>query len=255
MSHAKKESFERYKRQMLIPEIQESGQEKIRNAKVLMIGAGGLASAAAFYLAAAGVGNIGIADDDKVEMSNLNRQILHDPGRISALKAVSAKQTLERFNPEIQIRAYPERFQTQGELIRILGDYDLVVDCSDNYPTRFALNDACIQTRKPWVHGAVYGFEGQAMTFVPGQGPCYRCLYPSLSSESSPDAPVGVIGVSPGIIGMIQAAEALKYLLGKGNLLIGRLLFVDLLEMSFSEFTVHRNDACPSCRVGKHCPP
>jgi adenylyltransferase/sulfurtransferase len=248
MSHIDRESFERYKRQIAIPEIQEQGQEKIRNAKILLIGAGGLASSAAFYLAAAGIGNIGIADDDRVEMSNLNRQILHDPGRISMLKAVSAKSSLERFNPEIQIKAYPKRFQTRDELIRILGDYDLAVDCSDNYMTRFALNDACIQTGKPWVHGAVYGFEGQAMTFVPGQGPCYRCLYPSLPGDkSSPDAPVGVIGVSPGIIGMIQAAEALKYILGKGNLLVGRLLFMDLLEMSFSEFSVHRNEDCPSC--------
>lgn len=249
MSHGNSESFERYKRQILIPEIQESGQEKIRDAKILVIGAGGLASAAAFYLAAAGVGKIGIADDDRVEMSNLNRQILHDPGRISLLKAVSAKQTLERFNPAIQVTAYSERFQKKDDLTRILGDYDLAVDCSDNYTTRFALNDACIQTGKPWIHGAVYGFEGQAMTFVPGQGPCYRCLYPSLPcSESSADAPpVGVIGVSPGIIGMIQAAEALKYLLGKGKLLVGKLLFVDLLEMTFSEFSVHQNDACPSC--------
>ncbi len=244
------EPLERYTRQILIPEIGEAGQVKIANAKVLLIGAGGLGSSSAFYLAAAGVGVIGIADGDTIEISNLNRQILHDQSRIDTLKATSAKQTLGKFNPSIDIVAYPNRFKTARELVKIINRYDLVVDCSDNYPTRFAINDACIQARKPWIYGAVSGFEGQAMTVVPGQGPCYRCLYPSAPASAEADQLPGVIGVSPGIIGIIQAAEALKYILGKGNLLIDRLLFIDLLEMTLSEFTVMKNPNCLSCGEG-----
>ncbi len=231
----------------MIPEIGEAGQRKIENAKVLLIGAGGLGSSSAFYLAAAGVGVIGIADDDTVEISNLNRQILHDPSRIDVLKATSAKQTLEKFNPSIDIVVYPSRFKTSQDLCKIINSYDLVVDCTDNYPTRFAINDACIQTGKPWIYGAVSGFEGQAMTIIPGQGPCYRCLYPSAPPAAEADQLPGVIGVTPGIIGIVQAAEALKYILGKGDLLIGRLLFFDLFEMTISEFKVMKNPNCLSC--------
>lgn len=240
--------FERYERQILIPEIGEAGQLKIEKARVLLVGAGGLGSSSSFYLAAAGVGVIGIADADTIEISNLNRQILHDQSRIDELKVTSAKQTLEKFNPAIDIVAYPNRFKTSSDLVKIISSYDLVVDCSDNYPTRFAINDACIQTGTPWIYGAVAGFEGQAMTFVPGQGPCYRCLYPSAPSSAETEQLPGVIGVSPGIIGIIQAAEALKYILGKGDLLASRLLFIDLLDMTFSEFKVMRNPRCLSCR-------
>ena len=244
------EPIERYSRQVLIPEIGEAGQRKIDNAKVLLIGAGGLGSSAAFYLAAAGVGVIGIADGDTIEISNLNRQILHDPSRIDALKATSAKQTLEKFNPSIDIVVYPKRFKTAHDLVTIINSYDLVIDCTDNYPTRFAINDACIQTRKPWIYGAVSGFEGQAMTFVPGKGPCYRCLYPSAPPTAEAAQLPGVIGVTPGITGIIQATEALKCLLGKGNLLLDRLLFIDLFEMTLSEFTVMKNSNCLSCGEG-----
>ena len=243
------EKSERYKRQILLPEIGEEGQSKINNSKVLLIGSGGLGSSSAFYLAAAGVGTIGIADDDTVETSNLNRQILHNPGRIGVLKVTSAKQTLEQFNPSINIVTHPNRYLSSHTVIEMIDGYDLIIDCSDNYPTRFAINDACIQARKPWIYGAVSGFEGQAMTIVPGRGPCYRCLYPSAPSSSSPNQLPGVIGVSPGIIGIIQAAEALKYVLDKGDLLIGRLLFVDLLEMNLSEFKIKRNPSCQSCKI------
>jgi len=239
--------FDRFERQIILPEIGEKGQKKVRNAKVLLIGAGGLASAAAYYLSAAGVGKIGIADDDTIEISNLNRQILHDSTGIGTLKVRSAKQTLEKLNPSTEIVTYPKRLSSSQDLIKIIKGYDVIIDCSDNYPTRFAINDACIHEHKPWVYGAVSGFEGQAMMIISGKGPCYRCLYPSSPPLSAETSVTGVIGVSPGIIGVIQATETLKYILGKGNLLLGRLLYVDLLEMKVSEFIVHRNPDCQSC--------
>jgi molybdopterin/thiamine biosynthesis adenylyltransferase len=241
------QSIDRYKRQVLLPEVGASGQSKIANAKVLLIGAGGLGSAASFYLAAAGVGVIGIVDGDRLEMSNLNRQILHNPKGIDELKAISAKQTLERCNPSIKIVVYPTRFKSADELYKIIVHYDLVLDCTDNYPTRYDINDACVQAGKTWIYGAVAGFEGQAMTIVPGQSACYRCLYPSPPPVVEGAPLPGVIGVMPGIIGTMQATEALKYLLGNEYLLVGRLLFIDLLEMSLSKLKVSRNPKCPSC--------
>lgn len=240
-------NFERFERQLQVPEIGIEGQQKINRAKVLLIGGGGLASSAAYYLAAAGVGRIGIADDDRVEMSNLNRQLLHTPERIGMLKVDSAKQTLRAFSPKTKVTVYPDRLLSPDHIFRTIKGYDVIVDCCDNYPTRFAVNMACIQAQKPFIYGAVSGFEGQVMTIMPGSGPCYQCLYPAAPSRSSRFVSSGVVGVSPGMIGCIQAAEALKCVVGRGALLVGRLLFIDLLEMTFSKLTVQRNSACSVC--------
>jgi len=237
--------YNRFKRQILLSEIGVEGQQRIERAKVLLIGAGGLGSSAAYYLAASGIGRIGIVDGDTVDVTNLNRQILHNPDHIGKLKVSSAKETLMKFNNALDVLIYPRRLQTREEIIEVIIEYDFIIDCTDNFLTRVFINDACIQAKKPWVYGAVYGFEGQAMTIIPGEGPCYRCLYPSPPLLTNTLIPV--IGVSPGIIGAIQAAEALKYILGKGNLLVGRLLFIDLLEMHLLELKVERNLNCRSC--------
>lgn len=244
-------NFKKFERQLEIPEIGIEAQRKINRAKVLLIGGGGLGSPVAYYLAAAGVGRIGIADDDRVEMSNLNRQILHTPERIGMLKVDSAKQTLRTFSPETKVTVYAERLLSSDHISRTIKGYDVIVDCCDNYPTRFAVNTACIQAHKPFVYGAVSGFEGQVMTIMPGKGPCYQCLYPSGPPPSNMHTSPGVIGVSPGTVGCIQATEVLKYITGAGKLLVGRLLFIDLLEMTFSPLTVQRNKACLACGNGQ----
>ena len=240
-------NFKRFERQIQIPEIGIEGQRKIKRAKVLLIGAGGLGSPVAYYLAAAGVGRIGIADGDRIEVSNLNRQVLHSPERTGMLKAESAEQTIRSFSPETKVSVYAERLSSVDEITRIMKGYDVIVDCCDNYPTRFAMNTACIQSHKPFVYGAVSEFEGQVMTIIPGKGACYQCLYPSAPLPSEMHTSSGVIGVSPGTVGCIQATEALKYILGVGVLLVGRLLFIDLLEMTFSLLAVERNKSCPAC--------
>lgn len=235
----------RFQRQILLPEVGIEGQKRLQQAGVFILGSGGLASSAAYYLTAAGIGRIGIADDDSVDLSNLNRQILHNTARIGMPKVVSAQKTLERLNPATEIKTFQRRFSSPGELIAVLTDYDIVVDCTDNYAARFLINDACIQAGKPWIYGAVSGFEGQVMTILPGKGPCYRCLYPSGPVEAPSVTPV--IGVAPGIIGVIEAAETIKQILGIGTPLTGRLLFVDLLEMTLSEFSIHKNRNCSAC--------
>lgn len=235
----------RFHRHILIPEIGTEGQKKIEAARVLLVGAGGLASSASFYLAAAGIGTLGIVDDDEVELSNLNRQILHNPSRIGRLKVASARETLMGFNDSVNIAVYATRVRTLDQLAQILVNYDLTIDCTDNCSTRFLINEACIQAEKPWIYGAICGFEGQVMTVIGSQGPCYRCLYASTPPPS--DSLTPVIGVCAGVIGIIQAAEALKYILGKGRLLTGRLLYIDLLEMSLAEFKIRRNVNCRSC--------
>jgi adenylyltransferase/sulfurtransferase len=235
---------DRYARQIVLPEMGQAGQEKLRNAKVFVVGAGGLASAAAFYLSAAGIGTLGIADDDHVEISNLNRQILHNFKRIGMQKVLSAQQTIASFSPDIQVRAYPAQTCSAEDTARIFEQFDAVVDCTDNFEARSLINESCILAQKPWVYGAVSGFEGQVMTIVPGKGPCYRCLYPVLPPKYKRP---GVIGISPGIIGILQAAEIIKYILGKGSLLIGRMLYIDLLEMDFSELSISRNPDCGHC--------
>ncbi len=241
------DNMARYARQIALPEVGPDGQEKLREAKIFMVGAGGLASTAMFYLAAAGIGAIHIADDDHIEISNLNRQILHDPGRTGMRKAFSARKTIVAFSPETTVVASPMRITSASDMAQAIKEFDAVVDCTDNFEARALINEACILARKPWVYGAVSGFEGQIMTIVPGHGPCYRCLYPGLPANADDAPKTGVIGVSPGIIGILQAAEIIKYILGKGRLLLGRMFYVDLLEMDFSELRIPRNPSCPHC--------
>lgn len=238
----------RYARHIALPEVGLEGQLKLLDAKVLCIGAGGLGSPAALYLAAAGVGTIGIVDADKVDRSNLQRQILHAEDRVGSPKVDSAAKTLRGLNGDITVNTHAVRLTSQNAL-DLLSRYDLIVDGSDNFPTRYLINDACVILGKPNVHGAIYRFEGQATVFCTGHGPCYRCLYPEppppALSPNCQDA--GVFGVLPGIIGVIQAIEAVKLILGKGDSLAGRLLTFDALRMKFGELGVPRDPECPVC--------
>jgi molybdopterin/thiamine biosynthesis adenylyltransferase len=238
----------RYSRHLLIPEVGEAGQVKLLNAKVLLLGAGGLGSPAALYLAAAGVGTLGIVDDDVVDDSNLQRQILHATDRIGLPKTESARRTLEALNPDVRVVEYRERLSSEN-VDRILAGYDVVVDGTDNFPTRYLLNDASLVHRVPIVHASIFRFEGQLTVFRPYEGPCYRCLFPEPPpAELAPScAEGGVLGVLPGIMGTLQATEALKLILGIGDPLVGRLLLVDALEMSFTEVGLRRDPACPVC--------
>jgi molybdopterin-synthase adenylyltransferase len=238
---------QRHSRQISLPEIGPEGQRKLGSARVLVLGAGGLASAALYYLACAGVGTLGIADDDRIELSNLNRQILHNPQRIGVPKVFSAKDTIGCFSPETLIVTYPRRVESVTEMLETVRHFDAVIDCTDNFEARDLINESCILARKPWVYGAVSGFEGQIMTIIPGRGPCYRCLYPSLPRSSSNLSAPGVIGVSAGFVGILQASEIIKHILGEGSLLVGRLLYADLLEMDFSELRVSINPGCDYC--------
>lgn len=240
-----KDDATRFQRQVMMPEVGTEGQKKLQAARIFIVGSGGLASSSAYYLAAAGIGKIGIADDDQVDLSNLNRQILHNTSRIGMAKVDSAQKTLQALHPALDVEALSHRLSTCEELMAAFADYDLVVDCTDNYATRYNINEACIRTRTPWIYGAISGFEGQAMTIVPGQGPCYKCLYPSAPLDT--DVAVPVMGVTPGIIGIIEAAEAIKHILGVGVPLLGRMLFIDLFDMAISEFKINRNPNCPAC--------
>jgi molybdopterin/thiamine biosynthesis adenylyltransferase/rhodanese-related sulfurtransferase len=242
----------RYSRHLLIPEVGEAGQHKLLDARVLLIGAGGLGSPASLYLAAAGVGTLGIVDADVVDDSNLQRQIVHSTDRLGEPKALSAKRTLEALNPDVQVEAYVERL-TSENIERILADsWDVIVDGADNFPTRYLVNDASVWHGIPLVHGSIYRFEGQATVFKPHEGPCYRCLFPQPPPpELAPScAEGGVLGVLPGIIGSLQANEALKLILGTGDSLAGRLLLFDALGTTFDEVSVKRDPACPVC--GEH---
>jgi molybdopterin/thiamine biosynthesis adenylyltransferase/rhodanese-related sulfurtransferase len=245
------EQAQRYSRHLLIPEVGEAGQHKLLKSSVLLIGAGGLGSPAAYYLASAGVGRLGIVDSDVVDLTNLQRQILHSTDRIGEPKVESAKHTLEALNPDVKVIGYQERL-TSANIDRIIEDYDVVVDGADNFPTRYLLNDASIKHRIPVVHGSIYRFEGQVTVFKPFEGPCYRCLFPEPPPpELSPScAEAGVLGVLPGVIGTIQATEALKLVLGIGDPLIGRYLLYDALDGSFREVRLRRDPACPVC--GEH---
>src|SRR5216683_7196878 len=242
------EQAQRYSRHLLIPEIGERGQLKLLASKVLLIGAGGLGSPAALYLAAAGVGTLGIVDSDVVDATNLQRQILHTTERIGEPKTESARQTLEALNPDVKIVGYQERL-TSENIDRILSEYDVVVDGADNFPTRYLLNDASVKWNKPVVHGSIYRFEGQVTVFKPHEGPCYRCLFPTPPPpELAPScAEGGVLGVLPGVIGSLQASEALKLALGIGEPLIGRLLLFDALAATFDEVKLRRDPDCPVC--------
>jgi sulfur-carrier protein adenylyltransferase/sulfurtransferase len=246
---------ERYARHLSIDEVGEAGQVKLLQSKVLCIGAGGLGSPAAYYLAAAGVGTVGIVDFDVVDRTNLQRQILHTDGRVGKPKTESARETLLALNPDIQVKTYNERL-TSGNVDSIFKDYDIVLDGCDNFPTRYLVNDACVKHRKPNVHGSIYRFEGQVTVFWPGRGPCYRCLYPEPPPpELAPScADAGVLGVLPGVVGVLEAIEAVKIVLGKGELLVGRLLLYDALETRFRELKLRRDPNCPYCAEGRAFP-
>ena len=242
----------RYSRHLLIPEVGEEGQLKLLDSKVLLIGAGGLGSPASLYLAAAGVGRLGIVDADVVDESNLQRQIVHSTERLGDAKVESAKRTIEALNPDVQVVAYNERL-TSENVERILADgWDVIVDGADNFPTRYLVNDASVWHGVPVVHGSIYRFEGQVTVFKPGDGPCYRCLFPTPPPpELAPScAEGGVLGVLPGIIGSLQANEALKLALGIGEPLVGRLLLFDALASEFNEVKLRRDPDCPVC--GEH---
>jgi molybdopterin/thiamine biosynthesis adenylyltransferase/rhodanese-related sulfurtransferase len=238
----------RYQRHLLLPEVGELGQLKLLESKVLLLGAGGLGSPAALYLAAAGVGTLGIIDMDVVDASNLQRQILHNLDRIGDRKVDSAKKTIVAMNPDIDVQTYDVRLGAENVLDIIRG-YDVIVDGTDNFPTRYLVNDAALLERIPVVHGSIFRFEGQVTVFDPYNGPCYRCMIPEPPpAELAPScAEAGVLGVLPGIVGSIQALEAIKLLLGLGDPLIGRLLAFDALDESFRTFKVRRDPACPAC--------
>ncbi len=241
----------RYQRHLLLPEVGEAGQMKLLDSKVLLLGAGGLGSPAAIYLAAAGVGTIGIIDMDVVDASNLQRQILHTLDRVGMRKVDSAKAALTAMNPDVVVKTYDTRLSAEN-ILDIIDGYDIIVDGTDNFPTRYLVNDAALIKRIPVVHGSIFRFEGQATVFYPYVGPCYRCMIPEPPpAELAPScAEAGVLGVLPGIIGSIQAVETIKLLLDIGEPLVGRLLTYDSLEESFRTFKVRRDPNCPAC--GEH---
>ncbi len=243
----------RYSRQILLPQIDIWGQEKIIQARVLIIGAGGLGCPAAMYLAAAGVGHLTLADDDRVELSNLQRQIAHHTEDIGRYKAESAKRTLLSLNPNVQVESLCERLQGQSLLDQVK-KADIVLDCSDNFPTRFEVNRACIETQTPLVSGAAIRFEGQVAVFDSRQqdSPCYNCLYPNLEELAESCSETGVIAPITGIVGSIQALEAIKVLLNIGEPLIGKLLLLDGLSMEWHCMTLPKNPACPTCQYEKN---
>ncbi len=245
----KTDELRRYSRHLILPEIGAAGQKKIRAASVLCIGAGGLGSPVAMYLAAAGIGRLGIVDFDRVELTNLQRQLLHTTPDVGRPKTLSAAETIQALNPGVDVRRHETRISSANAL-DIVRDYDLVIDGTDNFPTRYLMNDVCVLLRKPNIYGSIFRFEGQASVFAPHLGgPCYRCLYP----EPPPPGAVpscaegGVLGVLPGIIGVIQATEALKLIVGAGVTLLNRLLLYDALAMQFRELKIRRDPACPIC--------
>ena len=248
------EQRNRYHRHVLLPEVGEAGQRRLLESKVLLLGAGGLGSPAALYLAATGVGTLGIVDMDVVDASNLQRQVLHNIDRIGERKVDSAKKTLTNLNPDIDVVTYDVRFGADN-VLDIIDGYDVVLDGTDNFPTRYLLNDATVLKRIPVVHGSIFRFEGQVTVFDPYHGPCYRCMLPEPPPpELAPScAEAGVLGVLPGIVGSIQALETIKLLLDLGDPLRGRLLAYDALEQSFRTFKVRRDPTCPTC--GDDAPP
>ena len=242
------EQIERYSRQIILSEAGGKGQEKILKAKVLIIGTGGLGAPCSFYLAAAGVGSIGLVDSDKVELNNLQRQIVHTTEDVGIPKTESGKKRLSALNPEVEITTYPLRLDSTN-ILGIIKDYDIIVDGSDNFPTRYLVNDACVLSKKPLVHAGIFRFDGQIMTILPGTGPCYRCLFP----EPPPPGAVpscqeaGILGAVAGALGVLQANEVLKLILGIGQSLSGRLLIFNALDSTFRSVKVPRDKDCLVC--------
>ena len=242
------DQLNRYSRHFLLPEVGEAGQAKLLDAKVLCIGAGGLGSPTAFYLAAAGVGTIGIVDMDVVDVSNLQRQILHTNDRVGMPKVESAQKTLNALNPDIKVIGYQERV-TSENIMELIRDYDVIVDGCDNFPTRYLVNDACFIANKPNVHGSIFQFEGQATVFSPHKGPCYRCLFPEPPPPGAAPScqEAGVLGVLPGLVGCVQALETMKLILGAGKPLIGRMIYFDTLSMELRIHKLRKDPSCPLC--------
>jgi molybdopterin/thiamine biosynthesis adenylyltransferase/rhodanese-related sulfurtransferase len=239
---------DRYSRHLLLSEVGEAGQAKLLSSKVLLLGAGGLGSPAGLYLAAAGVGTIGLVDADVVDASNLQRQVLHATSRLGTPKVDSAEIAIRDLNPDVKVVKFQERVNSSN-VDRIFSGFDVIVDGCDNFPTRYLVNDASVFLNKPVVHGSIFRFDGQVTTFVPGKGPCYRCLYPEPPpphlAPSCQEA--GVLGILPGLVGMLQATETIKLLLGRGELLVGRLLTYDSMKMKFRELRLRRDKTCPVC--------
>ena len=242
------EQLERYSRHFLLPQLGEKGQGKLLDAKVLLVGAGGLGSPVALYLAAAGVGTLGIMDADVVDRSNLQRQVLHTTDRVGMLKTASAVLAIHALNPDVQACVYPEHL-TVDNVMTLFRDYDVIVDGSDNFPTRYLVNDAAVLVGKPVVHGSICQFEGQASVFKPHAGPCYRCFFPTPPPPGMVPScsEAGVLGVLPGVLGVIQATETIKLIIGQGEPLVGRLLMYDALAMRFREVRIQRDPDCPLC--------
>jgi molybdopterin/thiamine biosynthesis adenylyltransferase len=242
------EQLERYSRHIILKEVGVKGQKKLLQSKVLIIGAGGLGAPAALYLAAAGVGVIGIADADEVDLSNLQRQIIHSTPDIGKAKVQSARESMEAVNPEVQVNTY-RTFVSAGNIMELIREYDFIIDGTDNFPAKFLINDACVLAAKPFSHAGIIRFQGQLTTYVPDKGPCYRCVF---ESPPPPEAvptcrQAGVIGAMGGVIGSLQAMEAVKYLVGTGELLTGFLLTYDALKMEFRKIKLPRRDSCAVC--------
>lgn len=244
------EQLERYSRQIILEDVSVKGQEKILNSKVLIIGTGGLGAPAAMYLGAAGVGTIGLVDADTVDLSNLQRQIIHSTQDIGKPKVISGKETINSINPDVNVITYQER-ATASNILDIIKDknYDFIIDGTDNFPVKFLINDACVMLQKPFSHAGIIRFQGQTMTYVPGQGPCYRCVF---KNPPPPDVvptcqQAGVLGVMGGIIGSIQASEALKYIIGVGDLLTGKLLTYNAKKLEFRKIDIHKDKKCAIC--------
>ena len=242
------EQLERYSRHIILKEVGAKGQKKLLNASVLIIGAGGLGAPAAMYLAAAGVGTIGIVDADEVDLSNLQRQIIHSTADIGKAKVKSAKETMEAINPDVTVKTYRE-FVTSENVMELIKDYDFIIDGTDNFPAKFLINDACVMAGKPFSHAGIIRFKGQLMTYGPGEGPCYRCVFKNPPPQDAVPTckQAGVIGAMGGVIGSLQAMEAIKYIIGKGDLLTGRLLTYDALKMEFHTIKLPKDHHCAIC--------
>ena len=245
------EQLERYSRHIILKEVGVKGQKKLLNAKVLIIGAGGLGAPAAMYLAAAGVGTIGIADADEVDLSNLQRQIIHSTADIGKAKVKSAAETMQAINPDVTVNTY-RTFVTSKNIMDLIKDYDFIIDGTDNFPAKFLINDACVMEKKPFSHAGIIRFHGQLMTYVPGEGPCYRCVFKNPPPKDAVPTckQAGVVGAMGGVIGSLQAMEAIKYIIGQGDLLTGRLLTYDALKMQFRTVPLPKDKNCEVC--GEH---
>jgi thiazole biosynthesis adenylyltransferase ThiF len=246
------EQIERYSRHIILKEVGAKGQKKLLNAKVLIIGAGGLGAPAAMYLAAAGVGTIGIVDADEVDLSNLQRQIIHSTADIGKPKVKSAKETMNAMNPDVQVKTY-HMFVDSTNIRELIREYDFVIDGTDNFPAKFLINDACVMEKKPFSHAGIIRFKGQLMTYVPGEGPCYRCVFKNPPPKDAVPTckQAGVIGAMGGVIGSLQAMEAIKYIVGVGKLLTGHLLTYDAVDQEFRKIKLPSDTSkCPVC--GEH---